>query len=71
VPHYDNVNEANTQSDRRSSDRFPIEREVRYRVLSKRSGEETGAGKTVNMSSCGVLFTTAAVASAGRRLELR
>ena len=30
------------QLDRRHSDRFPIEREVKYRVLSKRSGEESG-----------------------------
>src|SRR5947209_5687989 len=46
------------QSDRRHSDRFPIEREVRYRVLSKRSGEESGDGKTINISSSGVLFTS-------------
>jgi hypothetical protein len=58
------------QSDRRHSDRFPIEREVRYRVLSKRSAEEMGDGKTVNISSSGVLFTSGHVLLPGRRLEL-
>jgi hypothetical protein len=58
------------QADRRQSDRFPIEREVRYRVLSKRSAEEMGDGKTVNISSSGVLFTSDQVLLPGRRLEL-
>ena len=58
------------QADRRHSDRFPIEREVRYRVLSKRSGDEAGDGKTVNISSSGVLFTAEHVLLPGRRLEL-
>ena len=60
----------NEQSDRRHSDRFPIEREVRYKVLNKRSGEEAGDGKTVNISSTGVLFTSQHVLVPGRRLEV-
>jgi hypothetical protein len=64
-----NSNE-NAQADRRHSDRFPIEREVRYRVLNKRSGEETGDGKTVNISSSGVLFTSGHMLLPGRRMEL-
>ena len=59
---------ANT--DRRNSDRFPIDREVRYRVLSKRSGEEAGEGRTINISSSGVLFTTGKMLLPGRRLEV-
>ena len=58
------------QSDRRHSDRFPIEREVRFRVLNKRGGEEAGEGKTLNISSSGVLFTSAQMLLPGRRLEL-
>lgn len=58
------------QADRRHSDRFPIEREVRFRILSKRSAEENGDGKTVNMSSSGILFTADQVLLPGRRLEL-
>ncbi len=57
-------------SDRRHSDRFPIEREVRYRALSKRSGEESGDGKTINISSSGVLFTSEHILLPGRRMEL-
>jgi hypothetical protein len=60
----------NAQADRRHSDRFPIEREVRYRVLSKRSSEEAGDGKTVNISSSGVLFTVDQMLLPGRRMEL-
>jgi hypothetical protein len=58
------------QAERRDSDRFPIEREVRYKVLNKRSGEETGDGKTVNISSSGVLFSSSHVLPLGRRMEL-
>lgn len=57
-------------SDRRSSDRFPIERELRYRVVSKRSGNETGAGKTINFSSGGVLFTTEQMLIPGKKIEM-
>jgi len=57
-------------ADRRHSDRFPIEREVHYRVLNKRSGDEMGDGKTINISSSGVLFTSEHILLPGRRLEL-
>jgi hypothetical protein len=43
--------------ERRKSARFEIHAEVRYRILS-RSGRVTAFGKTVNISSGGVLFTT-------------
>jgi len=62
--------EQKQRADRRHSDRFPIEREVRYRVLSKRSGEEAGDGKTINISSSGVLFTSEHILLPGRRMEL-
>lgn len=66
-----NVNrESREVRERRHNDRFPIEREVRYRVLSKRAGEESGDGKTINISSSGVLFTSDHVLLPGRRLEL-
>jgi hypothetical protein len=57
-------------TDRRQSDRFPIERELRYRVLNKRSSDETGEGRTLNISSSGVLFTTRETLLPGRRVEL-
>jgi hypothetical protein len=60
----------NVRADRRHSDRFPIEREVWYRVLNRRSGEESGDGKTINISSSGVLFTAEHLLLPGRRVEL-
>ena len=60
----------NTNTDRRQSDRFPIQREVRYRVLNKRGGEEAGEGHSLNMSSSGILFTAGHMLLPGRRLEL-
>lgn len=58
------------KTDRRAADRFPIEREVRYKVLSRKKHNEAGSGKTMNMSSTGVLFTTGQVLLPGKRLEL-
>jgi hypothetical protein len=57
-------------SERRSSDRFPIEREVRYRVINKRQGQENGGGTTINMSSGGVLLTTEQSLLPGKRIEM-
>ena len=63
---------ANLSSDveRRGADRFPIEREVRYRILNKRGNQEEGVGKTINISSNGVLFTTDQILIPGKRIEL-
>lgn len=61
---------AREANDRRTADRFPIEREVRYKVLSKRSSEEAGLGKTINMSSSGVLFTSEHLLMPGKRVEV-
>ena len=60
------------KEDRRGADRFPIEREVRYKVISRKSSSEgeSGVGMTVNMSSNGVLFTTDRFLLPGRRLEV-
>ena len=64
------LNVEHNGADRRTSDRFPIEREVRYKVLNKKNGEEIGVGTTINMSSTGVLFTTEQLLLPGRRIEL-
>src|SRR5260370_37831872 len=56
--------------ERRSADRFAIEREVRYKILNKRNSQEEGIGRTVNISSAGVLFTTDQILLPGKRLEL-
>lgn len=59
-----------TSNDRRSSNRFPIERNIFYRVLNKRSQNETGTGVTKNISSSGILFTTEHTLVPGKRVEL-
>jgi hypothetical protein len=46
-----------TAAERRSSRRFPIERQVRFKVRGELP-PLAGNGITVNMSSGGVLFTT-------------
>lgn len=56
--------------DRRGSSRFPIERELRYKILSRKSSPEHGAGNTVNMSSTGILFTTEQTLIPGRMVEI-
>ena len=43
---------------------------MRYRVLSKRGDDEAGDGKTINISSSGVLFTSDRILLPGKRLEL-
>ena len=60
-------NEAN---DRRASDRFPIQRELKFKVISKKNGEEAGTGTTLNISSRGVLFTTDRMLLPGKKLEM-
>jgi hypothetical protein len=58
------------KTDRRTSDRFPMEREIRFKMLSKRLGDEAGAGTTVNMSSGGILFQSDKPLIPGKRLEM-
>jgi len=55
------------QTERRSSPRFPIECSVRYRV---KGIEESGSGKTVNISSGGVLMAIDRILSPGSRVEV-
>ncbi len=43
-------------SEKRSHQRYPIELEVEYRLVSKGRPEHLGSGKTRNISSGGVLF---------------
>jgi hypothetical protein len=58
-------------NERRSCDRFPIERDVRYKILGTHQKViQVGLGKSLNMSSSGVLFTTESILPAGQRVEL-
>jgi hypothetical protein len=55
--------------DRRRTTRFPVCEELRYRVTHKSSGV-SGTGKTLNIGSGGVLFTTEEKLPLGRTVEL-
>ncbi len=57
-------------SDRRKSNRFPVREEVRYRILRAQSHSLDGYGKTIDMSSGGVLFTAAIELPPGQLIEL-
>jgi hypothetical protein len=57
-------------ADRRSTDRFPIESELRYKMVENKGAQEAGIGRTLNMSSSGVLFTSETHLPVGRRVEL-
>lgn len=55
--------------ERRASGRFPIERDARYKIVEGKT-VILGAGRTVDISSSGIRFTTESPLQAGRRLEL-
>ena len=58
------------EHDRRVSDRFPIESDLRYKLMEAKQILATGQGRTLNMSSGGILFTAAARLAVGQRVEL-
>src|SRR5262249_11809936 len=55
--------------ERRGTTRFPVREEVKYRVMHGKT-ESTGAGKTLNIGSGGILFTTEQRLPMGRMVEL-
>jgi len=57
-------------TERRGTERFPIVRDLRYRVLTSRGTPQSGTGKTIDFSSTGVLFSAQAPLPPGRRVEL-
>jgi hypothetical protein len=64
------IAETASGSERRRSSRFPIERELRYKTLNQRAEILAGNGKTLNISSSGVLFTSDHDLPVGTRLEV-
>ena len=57
-------------TERRSTDRFPIESALRYKLMEGKAIQLAGQGRTLNMSSGGILFTADARLTAGYRVEL-
>ena len=60
----------NGDNERRTKKRFRIEQEVKYKMLYGQRIAETGVGKTMNISSGGVWFTTENTLTAGMPVEL-
>ena len=56
--------------ERRIKRRFGIEQEVKYKMLYGQRIAETGEGKTVNVSSGGLWFTTQSMLTSGMPVEL-
>ncbi len=56
--------------ERRESSRFPIQEELQYRVVNRRVPTSTGVGRTIDMSSSGILFSAAEHIPIGRTLEV-
>jgi PilZ domain len=56
--------------DRRAGERMDIQQEVQFRTMNRREPGKGGSGKTVNISSSGVLFQTDDTLATGHRIEL-
>jgi hypothetical protein len=57
--------------ERRGNDRYPIVRDVRYKVMNGRGEPDSGTGETVDVSSKGVLFKAPKPLAPGKRIELQ
>jgi hypothetical protein len=56
--------------ERRTKVRFPVQRELRFKVLKNNAVIETGVGRTLNLSSGGVAFYLEKEVKAGAYIEL-
>jgi hypothetical protein len=57
-------------NEKRTRERFEIEQQLRYVILDNRGIPRFGAGKTINISSRGVCFTTQTRIPVGEQVEL-
>jgi c-di-GMP-binding flagellar brake protein YcgR len=60
----------NGERERRTKRRFQIEQDIRYKMLYGQRIAETGTGKTVNISSGGLWFTTETMLATGMPVEI-
>lgn len=60
----------NGERERRTKRLFQIEQDVRYKMLYGQRLAETGSGKTMNISSGGIWYTTEALLTSGMPIEL-
>ena len=70
TPAYDSRVNFGRTADRRETNRFPVREEVRYRVLHAKGSPASGVGKTLDIGSGGILFTTQERLPMGRLVEV-
>ncbi len=56
--------------EKRLKKRFSVEQDVRYKMLYGQRIAETGSGRTTNISSSGIWFTTSAPLTVGMPIEI-
>jgi hypothetical protein len=56
--------------ERRGSNRFLVQEELRYRAVDSAADKVFGVGRTLDMSSSGILFTSDGSLQPGRTIEL-
>ena len=56
--------------DRRATSRFPVQQEVRYRLLQTPASGKGGVGRTLDISSGGIRFSTTDRLPTGRMVEV-
>ncbi len=59
-----------SRTERRGSNRFPLQEEVRYRILRPNAIHVATTGKSLDISSGGILFTTHEELPVGRIVEI-
>jgi c-di-GMP-binding flagellar brake protein YcgR len=62
--------QAATTVERRENDRFPVQEDITYRLVTSKPSGMAGTGKTLNFSSGGILFSTRERLPIGRKLEI-
>jgi hypothetical protein len=67
---YDRTFNGKSDRERRIKRRFRIDQEVRYKMLYGQRIAETGVGRTLNISSGGVWFSTENMLTSGMPVEL-
>jgi c-di-GMP-binding flagellar brake protein YcgR len=56
--------------ERRRHNRYPVKEDVRYRVLQSKAVQVSGSGRTLDISSGGILFTTSERLEPGQLVEV-
>lgn len=66
----ENITWRREPDDRRRKQRIPLAARVRYQLLGENVDRREGKGRSINISSCGILFTTRRDLNPGDRLAV-